>query len=652
VLVLRDYFVSDIVTFSASSQLVPLLTEPNEAGELDRLREQVTELTQRVFRLEQILEGGASAEYSQETVSYPTMQLDNLTEPPPPQSFPTHAQPPAPPESVPASVVASQPQLHPIAAAPIVAPPALSEAIVPPRPAVSLENRIGGQWLNRIGIIAVLVGLSYFLKLAFDNNWIGPPIRVAIGLGIGLGLLLWSERFRTRGFPGFSYSLKAIGFGAMYLSLWAAFQFYHLLAAAVAFGAMVAVTVTAAALSLRQNSELLAALALVGGFITPVLVSTNQNQEVPLLSYLALLDLGTIWLVAVKGWRRIILGSLVGTALLFAGWALDYYTAPQLAVTLGFVSFFFLLYALAPFVGSKQKGEQDLVTLTALVLLNAAGYFTACYAMLFENNRQELAWLMAGVAVLYFVLSRALHKQEPAFAAALYLGCGVFFLTAAIPLQLHGRWITLGWIVEAGVLFWASHRINRTLLRILGSLTLLLGVERLVTLESLGPEPLLINPRFALYLLAIAALALLAYFASHEGEGDRKWAGVAVVCLNVLALVALHFEVLGYFEPQLNASGLSPAETRSITTIFGFAYSAIWMIYGSVLMVIGFWKRSAFVRWQAIILLALTVAKVFAFDTSDLDRGYRIVAFIGLGVILLAVSYYYQRSRVRTAENL
>ncbi len=652
------------------------MTEPNEVGELDKLREQVSELTQRVFRLEQILEGGASAEYSQQSVPYPTMELDSLVEPPP-QSYPSPLSPhrleiptvapgatadssnPAVDSAEPVPPPLDPPvKAEPVATAQVVPsrPAAFAPLTAPQRPASSLESRIGGQWLNRIGIVAVLVGLSYFLKLAFENNWIGPPVRVAIGMGIGLCLLLWSERFRTHGSPGFAYSLKAIAFGAMYLSLWAAYQFYHLLPPTVAFGGMVAVTVTAAAFSLRQNSELLAAFALVGGFITPVLMSTNQNQERPLLSYLALLALGTIWVVAVKSWRQILLGSLVGTALLFAGWAFTYYTESQLAVTLAFASFFFLLYVGAPLVGSRESRDKNRTALTAFVLLTAAGYFVASYAMLFTYHRQQLALLTAAVAGLYLLLALTIWKREPVKArlvGPLYLAIGIIFLTIAIPLKLDRQWITLAWIVEAGAFFWASHYTSRNLLRVLGSLALALGVFRLVTLESGGNEPLLVNARFGLYMAAIGALALLAYFAHHEEEREsRNWAAIAVVGLNILALTALHFEVWGYFEPQLKAADLQPSRARSIGMSFGFTYSAIWMIYGSALMLIGFWKRSAFVRWQAIILLAAAVIKVFGFDISELERGYRIAAFIGLGVILLAVSYFYQRSRVKPVEVL
>ena len=81
-----------------------------------------------------------------------------------------------------------------------------------------------------------------------------------------------------------------------------------------------------------------------------------------------------------------------------------------------------------------------------------------------------------------------------------------------------------------------------------------------------------------------------------------------------------------------------------------FTYSALWMAYGAMLMVVGFWRRSAFVRWQALVLIAFTIGKVFLYDVSELDRGYRIVSFIVLGVLLLAISFVYQRDWLRLSS--
>jgi uncharacterized membrane protein len=520
-----------------------------------------------------------------------------------------------------------------------------------PKPAASLESRIGGQWLNRIGIVAVLVGLSYFLKLAFENNWIGPATQVLIGIAAGIALLLWSERFRRKGYTGFAYSLKAVSIGALYLSLWASSQYYHLVPPTVAFFGMLLVTLTSAALSLRQNAELLAAFALVGGFLTPVLISTGQNHEFALFCYVALLDLGCLWITSIRGWRRLLLGSYVGTVLLFAAWASTYYTDAQLPATLFFASFFFLLFVVSPFLRDKSSGREMTRNITTIVsLLNAAGYFTACYLMLYRGYRADLAWLTVALALIFFALSRALLNPNTILYSSVHLALAVGFLIIAIPLKLSGQWIALGWLVEAAALFWASHRSRSILLRGLGLAALFFGLVRLVFIDSDARQSLLLNPRFGLYLAGIAALGLLAHYLLAEGgEENRKWAAVAILVLNLLALLALHFEVLDYFRPQMGRL-LAPHEYRTLHILRDFTYSAVWMIYASALMLVGFWKRSAFLRWQAIVLFALTAAKVFLYDISALERGYRIAAFIVLGGILLAVSFFYQRSRMRVTE--
>jgi uncharacterized membrane protein len=177
----------------------------SESDELRALRDQVARLTERVYHLEQRLQ-----------MSTPTF---------------TAAKPSPPAPTTHASAVAPAPQSDPKIA---VGSASWRED--------SLERRIGSQWLNRVGVVAVLVGVSYFLKLAFDNGWIGPGVRVLIGLAAGVGLYGWSERFRRPDSLPFSYSLKAVGAGVLYLSLWASFQLYHLLPGTIAFLAMILVT--------------------------------------------------------------------------------------------------------------------------------------------------------------------------------------------------------------------------------------------------------------------------------------------------------------------------------------------------------------------------------------------------------------------------
>ena len=499
----------------------------------------------------------------------------------------------------------------------------------------------------------MLVGLSYFLKLAIENNWIGPAMRVLIGAVAGVGLLFWSEHFRKRGFSGFSHSLKALGIGALYLSLWAAFRLYHLVPAFVAFGGMVLVTLTSAALSMAQSSELLAAFALVGGFLTPILISTHQNQEISLLSYLLLLDLGTFWVVAVKGWKRLRAGAWVGTVLLFAGWAEVYYSEGQLTTTVLFATVFFLLFAAVPFVGRSGPtvDESHPEMIRVLLVLNAVAYFGALFWMMERDHPDLLAWMTFAVAAFYFALSRAVLRRAPAVALdSVHLALAIAFLTTGIPFKLDGRWITFAWDIEAAALLWLASRTARQLLRNAGALVLFLAMVRLVAADSASEATLLVNPRFGLYLLTIAVTALLVFVSlqRHDKE-SRQWAGGGVIAINLLALFALSLEVQDYFDPRLLAAARGEP-WRAVRTAKDFTYSAVWMLYGTALMAVGFWKRQSFLRWQAIILLAITATKVFFFDIATLQRGYRIAAFIVLGVILLAVSFFYQRNRLSTTE--
>src|SRR5262249_15321097 len=152
--------------------------------------------------------------------------------------------------------------------------------------------------------------------------------------------VVWSERFRAKSYRIFSYSLKAVGIGILYLSLWAAFQVYSLVPSGVAFVAMLAVTAATTVMALTQDAEILAAFALIGGYTTPALLSTGQNREFALFSYVVLLDLAALALVMAKPWRRLLVLSYIGTLTLYLGWYSAFYSRSQITLTTAFATIF------------------------------------------------------------------------------------------------------------------------------------------------------------------------------------------------------------------------------------------------------------------------------------------------------------------------
>ena len=554
----------------------------------------------------------------------------------------------------------------------------------------SLEDRLGAQLFNRIGIVALLLGATWFLKLAMDNHWIGPLGRVLVGLVAGAALVLWSERFRRQGFAAFSYSLKAIGSGVLYLSLWASFQLYHLLPAPAAFALMLAITAWNAFMAWSQGSELLAVYALAGAFATPLLLSTGGNHQVFLFSYLLAIDLVTTLLVRIQQrrpdpWPHLLLIAQPATALYFIGWYSSFYSADQLLSTSLFVALFFLVFLAVPLLPFAQEAEDFnrsrgirdtiLVADIFLPLANAIFGSLALYSVLEDGHQHAtLPWFSLLFACVYVALMRL--PQRPA-ARAIHLSLAVVFLTIAIPLKASGAAISLAWLAEAVALLWAAHHLGHTsaepasiseapydpvplVLRRLGTVALLLGFIG-IALHPLWiyPQPTtpFLNARFASALAGIAAFAAAVWIALqtlHRSPAEAPfdphsaskgpiphWLQIAagsVIALNLLALEAGILEIgTLWYRPFANPLY---AESRLETAL---SISAFLALYGAALLTIGFFKRSAFLRWQALILLLIAIAKTFLHDISHLSAGYRVVGFLGLGALLMAISFAYQK---------
>ncbi|HEX2327094.1 MAG TPA: DUF2339 domain-containing protein [Candidatus Angelobacter sp.] len=613
----------------------------NPQDELSALREQLATLTSRVYKLEQALSARQ----------------------PEPQALATPRVPPASvvqPATPPAARNALLPKIPP---PPPPMPPAPKIAPLHHAGDNELEGKIGRVWLNRIGIAAVLIGVSYGLKYAFDVGLVGPAGRIIIGLAAGIAVVVWSELFRSRGYLPFSWSLKAVGIGTIYLSLWAAFQVYHLVPIELAFGAMLLVTAFTIILALTQDAEILAAYALVGGFSTPLLLSTGKNAEIFLFSYTALLDIAMLVMVFFKPWRRLLTGSFIGTVLLYVGWYSEFYTDPQRQVTVFFTLLLGAIFAAVPLVTPLTPSRWHSgapITLTILPLVNAAAVFLALFAM-YERERVTLTWYALGLAAGYLILSSQFKRRLGSDAATvklvnmLHLAIAIAFITIAIPLKLDEHWITIGWLIESAALLYISVKTKTDFLRFFAGATLALGIVRLLMIDNFSVQTLVFNARFATYLVAIAILAGIVAAGDHyASEAERPLVRVAAVILNLLALRALTLEAGGYFDRQIAHTYPRNTAQYQMNQQLAFArdlsYSVIWLVYGAGLMLFGFWKQSSFVRWQALVLMAVTIGKVFIYDTWNLEQGYRVLSFIALGVVLMGLSYIYHRDWLRLSR--
>ena len=509
-----------------------------------------------------------------------------------------------------------------------------------------IETLVGGSWFNWIGIVAITFGVAFFLKYAFENQWIGPAGRVTLGAAAGMGMLIAGERLRrARGMAQFAYILSGGGILILYLSVYAAFALYHLIGQVLAFLLMVAVTTTAVLLSARYNAFPVAILGLLGGFLTPVLLSTGVDNEAALFGYVALLDAGVLALAYYKGWRSLNYISFVLTLLMIVGWMETYYLPPKLWLTIFFLSLFFLLFSLLAIVHNVLKERAARWLDISLIITNATFYFGMSYRLLDEANYDALlgsfALIVSSLYVLLFYVTYRRHRADRLLTYS-YLGAGITFFTMAIAIQLDQQWVTIGWAVEGLVLTWVGLRSDTSAPRHVALIVFAIAITHWIgadmrdfAFDAGSAFVPLLNKRAASCAVLVACLAATAWLYNRAGEkieaGERSsiiaW---LILAANALVLTLLSLDVNDYFEQRMMRAGVASEASDVLARLENtrqFSLSVMWTIYGATALVFGVVRNWKPLRMAALLLVSVTILKVIALDLSYYDAAWHVLLF-------------------------
>jgi len=524
----------------------------------------------------------------------------------------------------------------------------------------SLETRIGGRWLNRIGIVAVVIGVAFFIKYAFDNNWIGPTGRVVLGIVSGLGLVAWGQHlYRT--YRIYAQGLIGGGIAILYVSIFAAHDFYSLIPYGAALIFVALVTAAAVILSAVNDDIVLFILVLAGGFSTPLLLGFSEDHQVSLLTFVTVLDLGVLAAAYRKNWKIVNFLAFFATLIIFGIWA-DKFCIHEshLASTQVFLTIFLVIFAALSFSYNIANRKKTSVWDLLLIFATAFSFFSASYANLTPEYENLMGLLAGGMAAIYFGLGYLTHRRN-AGDTLLVLGfyaVALAFIAVMIPIELDGAWITVAWATQAAALVWIGIAARSRAVGIGGMVLFFIVLMRLIVIDftvDLYAESfrVLFNGRFltALYVaIALGFGSVMVHRGVKRSPDDTflKVLGVLLfIAAHAVMITALSAEAYDFFEIKRISIPVAQGDAdRMIDAIFyaqRLSLSAIWMVYSAALIVFGIAFKNRTARIFAIALFAMTIFKVFFFDFSLLDRFYRIVSFVGLGVILLAVSFLYTR---------
>ncbi|MDQ1331786.1 MAG: hypothetical protein QG578_2054, partial [Thermodesulfobacteriota bacterium] len=537
---------------------------------------------------------------------------------------------------------------------PIQREPAPAFVPQPGRDSSEFEVQVGQKWLLAIGILTMVFGIGYFLKYSFEQGWVGPAGRVAMAYIWGIVFLVAGDRFRTK-IERFGLSLIGGGIAVLYFAAFAAFQIYHLFDQVPSFSIMIMITMLACALAVRYDTKWLAVLGLVGGFLTPVLLSTGQDNQIALMTYMTILNLGLLGIAFYKKWDILNIFGLVFTYLLYSGWYAQHYQESGFWPAIIFLNLFFLIYNFVTFIYQVRRGGRSGNRELVLIGINAFIAFAYNYIMIREMY--GVAWVSI-ITVLYaciflFMASYLYrHGQENLDVFPVMLSKALVFLIITVPVLFSNHWITVFWSAQGIALLWMAIKLEHRSFVIGGYALLIVSTFKFLLhdynnvfqmhlaygFRITGGYTYLVAERLltsAVLLLLLAATGRLTRQVPKKMQWSTGGDGPLFITIFGIALfIILTAETSSFFHTYLLAARFA-------------AISVLWTSFSVVLMLIGFRQNNSTLRKASFGFFLVVVLKVFLFDMSNFSTPYRIFSFIILGLVLVGTSYLYYRHKDR-----
>ena len=466
----------------------------------------------------------------------------------------------------------------------------VSDGAVPEAPSIAspphvpLETTIGLNWINRVAVLTLLLGTAFLFKYGVDNDWFGPGIRVALGFTAAIISLLAGDRVWRRGQTVFAQGVIGLGLALLYLSIYAAAMLYHLLPQSLAFVAMAAVTGAAMGLAVLYNSQAVAVLAMIGGYLTPPALSTGEDHPWILFGYVFLLNAGGLLLARNRQWKALEPIAATATIILYAGWFNQWFGDADRPVATVFAFAFYAQFSIA-----------TLAELWAVFRLGAS----IALALIWRDQAHFLWWNLpiaaGGLAAAY----------RRSWVAPLWtLGC--FWLP-----------------------FWLWHSPDASFAAISAAFLMFFAWE------------LWRAPDGAPGLGLIAANAGIYYAASYSllNAGHHQYMGLLAA-----AVGGIHLLLARHFEVRSNARDLTLGVALAFVTLAvpiqfaGFRITIVWALEGAVLAWLASRFKSDWLRGTCWITLTLAIFRLLAFDVFVFSQSSQYATLLNTRFLTFAVS--------------
>ena len=303
-------------------------------------------------------------------------------------------------------------------------------------------------------------GVAFLLKYFAEHFTVPIELRLAAVAAFGVALIALGLRLAASR-PGYGLSLQGAGAGILYLTIYAAFRLYGVLPAAPAIVLLVAVAALTVWLAVRADSQPLAALAIAGGFLAPVLVG-NDGDPLPLFGYFAVLNAAIFALAWSKSWRALNALGFVFTFVLGSAWGARVLRAAHYAIVQPFLVLFFVFYVAIAILNVRRAPLAVRDPVDGLLVFGVPLVGFALQAALVHEYHYGVAWSAVAIAAFYAVLFLArAGVPSPAYRAPrprVSSRWRSFSRRIAIPFALDDRYTAAMWAIEAAGVYWIGVR--------------------------------------------------------------------------------------------------------------------------------------------------------------------------------------------------
>jgi uncharacterized membrane protein len=320
-----------------------------------------------------------------------------------------------------------------------------------------------GNLFVRIGILVLFFGVAFLLKYAAENSRIPLEFRFMGAAAGGLGLILFGWQLR-RSRAIYALLLQGAGIGIVYITIFAAFRLADLLPPTLTFALLVMFSAAAVALAILQDSRALAISAVLGGFLAPLLASTNSGNYIGLFSYYTVLNAAVFAIAWYRAWRSLNLVGFVFTFGVFALWVASSYHAQDWLPASAFLLLFLLMYSLIGVLYALRQPENMTGLVDGTLVFGTPVIVSGLLMVMLRQYDYGIAAASAGMGIYYIGLARFAWKhigEDFRLLAEAMLAIGVVFATLAIPYALDGHWSSAAWALEAAGILWVSIRQKR-----------------------------------------------------------------------------------------------------------------------------------------------------------------------------------------------